>query len=186
MDKIEPSVIEQHVDSESDDENIDFFGLNSVETTETTESVPETKIFTTSYGPERPKQELDIVCNLTLNYANVALFKYDFFSHFEAARLIYSNDIALYGGTERDASATVDNIVDVSVDQVLGPNIRANLLKNLHNKSLAEADAKDIVARRKHQITYLATVAVAREEQLAEQWSQNRHAKRMSAQKYGF
>uniref|UniRef100_A0A0N4U884 IS110 family transposase n=1 Tax=Dracunculus medinensis TaxID=318479 RepID=A0A0N4U884_DRAME len=80
----------------------------------------------------------------------------------------------------------------------LGPNIRANLLKNLHNKSLAEAaiahlstvpkakGPNDVIARRKHQITYLANVAVAREELLAEQWSQNRHNKRMSSQKYGF
>ena len=92
-----------------------------------------------------------------------------------------------------DASNAASNIVDFDVDQVLkskqltvqiaanqndcffffkalGPNVRANLLKNLHNKSLAEAsiahlaklprpkNSKDVVARRKHQITYLATV----------------------------
>lgn len=54
--------------------------------------------------------------------------------------------------------------------KVLGPNVRATLLKNLHNKSVAEAalshlanvpkskDALNMVARRKHQITYLASI----------------------------
>lgn len=58
--------------------------------------------------------------------------------------------------------------------KALGPNVQATLLKNLHNKSLAEAslshlanlpkskDAVNTVARRKHQITYLANVVSSR------------------------
>ncbi|VDO07906.1 unnamed protein product [Brugia timori] len=84
--------------------------------------------------------------------------------------MIYSRDIAHLGGTVSNAAKAVENIVDVSVDKVLGPNV--------HTVSM--------LARRKHQITYLASVAVAREEQLAEQWSVNRHNKRTSARKYGF
>nr|CRZ25786.1 Bm2673 [Brugia malayi] len=116
----------------------------------------------------------------------------------QALYMIYSRDIAHLGGTVSNAAKAVENIVDVSVDKVLGPNVRSTLLKNLHNKSLAEAtlshlasmpkskDTVSMLARRKHQITYLASVAVAREEQLAEQWSVNRHNKRTSARKYGF
>ncbi|VDK76640.1 unnamed protein product [Litomosoides sigmodontis] len=116
----------------------------------------------------------------------------------QALCMIYSRDIAHLGGTVSNAAEAMENMVDVSVDQVLGPNVRATLLKNLHNKSVAEAtlshlanipkskDALNMVARRKHQITYLASIAVAREEQLAEQWSVNRHNKRTSARKYGF
>ncbi|VDM22000.1 unnamed protein product [Wuchereria bancrofti] len=116
----------------------------------------------------------------------------------QALCMIYSRDIAHLGGTVSNAAKAVENIVDVSVDKVLGPNVRSTLLKNLHNKSLAEAtlshlanipkskDTVSMLARRKHQITYLASVAVAREEQLAEQWSVNRHNKRTSARKYGF
>ncbi|VDM96750.1 unnamed protein product [Thelazia callipaeda] len=111
--------------------------------------------------------------------------------------MIYSRDVEHMGGTISNAAKAVEDMVDVSVDQVLGSNVRATLLKNLHNKSLAEATLSHLtripknkninaVARRKHQITYLASVAVAREEQLAEQWSQNRHNKRTSARKYGF
>uniref|UniRef100_A0A8R1TVE8 Uncharacterized protein n=1 Tax=Onchocerca volvulus TaxID=6282 RepID=A0A8R1TVE8_ONCVO len=116
----------------------------------------------------------------------------------QALCMIYSRDVAHLGGTISNAAKAVENMVDVSVDKVLGPNVHATLLKNLHNKSLAEAtlshlanipknkEAVSMVARRKHQITYLASVAVAREEQLAEQWSVNRHNKRTSARKYGF
>ncbi|EFO26271.2 hypothetical protein LOAG_02216 [Loa loa] len=116
----------------------------------------------------------------------------------QALCMIYSRDVAHLGGSVSNAAEAVENMVDVSVDKVLGPNVRATLLKNLHNKSLAEAtlshlanvpkskETVSMVARRKHQITYLASVAVAREEQLAEQWSVNRHNKRTSARKYGF
>ncbi|KAM3726966.1 Proline-rich protein PRCC [Dirofilaria immitis] len=116
----------------------------------------------------------------------------------QALCMIYSRDVAHLGGTVSNAAKAVENMVDVNVDKVLGPNVHATLLKNLHNKSLAEAtlshlanmpkskESISMVARRKHQITYLASVAVAREEQLAEQWSVNRHNKRTSARKYGF
>ncbi|CAG9539066.1 unnamed protein product [Cercopithifilaria johnstoni] len=116
----------------------------------------------------------------------------------QALCMIYSQDVAHLGGTVSNAAKAVENMVDVSVDKVLGPNVHATLLKSLHNKSLAEAtlshlanipkskDTVNMLARRKHQITYLASIAVAREEQLAEQWSVNRHNKRTSARKYGF
>jgi len=40
--------------------------------------------------------------------------------------------------------------------------------------------------KRKHQITYLAAEAKAREEELQNQWAQNRTARRATQSKYGF
>lgn len=200
----QPSTSADQVESDVDDDNTDYFGLNSVEAVESEDAPVEAKMADVAYGPPKPMRiEIPSYNEQHIDNGNDIVNEADpsssgFINDSEAARLIYSHDVAPYGGTVFNAADVANNIVDVNVDQALGPNIRANLLKNLHNKSLAEAaishlaripkpkDAKDAVARRKHQITYLATVAVAREEQLAEQWSQNRHAKRMAAQKYGF
>jgi hypothetical protein len=109
--------------------------------------------------------------------------------------MIYKHELAPWGFSGAAASAAVGEMIDVSVDASLGPDVRANLLKNLSGKSLPIApksvgkktkEARDVTAKRKHQITYLAQVAVDREDQLKEQWSQNKHTKRMAAQKYGF
>jgi proline-rich protein PRCC len=40
--------------------------------------------------------------------------------------------------------------------------------------------------KKKHQITYLAAEAKAREEELQNQWAQNRNARRQTQNKYGF
>uniref|UniRef100_A0A914VC52 Proline-rich protein PRCC n=1 Tax=Plectus sambesii TaxID=2011161 RepID=A0A914VC52_9BILA len=113
----------------------------------------------------------------------------------EAARkLIFRHEMAPWGFHESAATSAVSDIIDVSVDQSLGPNIRANLLKNLSDKPLQlpqkpqkkVKETQDVNAKRKHQITYLARVAVDREDELQKQWAQNKHNKRMAAQKYGF
>ncbi|KHN81367.1 hypothetical protein Tcan_05977 [Toxocara canis] len=202
------AVIVEEGSDESDVGSSDFFGLRS------TSEVPQppidhvlpTVMSDISYGPTRPPIRLNQDPAFDYTNASVEILPSKaegpstsgIIDNAEAQRMIYSHDVATWGGTEASAAAAVDSIVDVSVDQALGPNVQANLLKNLHNKSLAEATLShlaavpkakkpaDMIARRKHQITYLATVAVAREEQLAEQWSQNRHMKRVSAQKYGF
>ncbi|VDM45917.1 unnamed protein product [Toxocara canis] len=202
------AVIVEEGSDESDVGSNDFFGLRS------TSEVPQppidhvlpTVMSDISYGPTRPPIRLNQDPAFDYTNASVEILPSKaegpstsgIIDNVEAQRMIYSHDVATWGGTEASAAAAVDSIVDVSVDQALGPNVQANLLKNLHNKSLAEATLShlaavpkakkpaDMIARRKHQITYLATVAVAREEQLAEQWSQNRHMKRVSAQKYGF
>uniref|UniRef100_A0A0M3I2F3 Proline-rich protein PRCC n=1 Tax=Ascaris lumbricoides TaxID=6252 RepID=A0A0M3I2F3_ASCLU len=200
----EKTMVAEEDSDDSDVDPSDFFGLRSNSEVPLSDHQP-TVVSDVSYGPTRPPD---------LHYQNPVEGRYaqveelpstsegpstcGVIDDTEAQRMIYSHDVAAWGGTEATAAAAVENIVDVSVDQALGPNVQANLLKNLHNKSLAEATLShlaaipkgkapiEMVARRKHQITYLATVAVAREEQLAEQWSQNRHMKRVSAQKYGF
>ncbi|KAL3981848.1 Mitotic checkpoint regulator MAD2B-interacting family protein [Acanthocheilonema viteae] len=194
--------------SDEDHDSIDFFGLKTVG------DPPVVSNITTVSDISRDKklEEVELTDDMKVEN-NISAF----ISHPEitadtspsttvsgvindsqALCMIYSRDVAHLGGTVSNAAKAVENIIDVNVDKVLGPNVHATLLKNLHNKSLAEAtlshlanvpkskDTVNTVARRKHQITYLASVAVAREEQLAEQWSVNRHNKRSSARKYGF
>jgi len=42
------------------------------------------------------------------------------------------------------------------------------------------------MVKRKHQITYLAHEAKAREQELQNQWAQNRMSRRQTQSKYGF
>ncbi|VDP05952.1 unnamed protein product, partial [Soboliphyme baturini] len=87
-------------------------------------------------------------------------------------------------------------IIDVNVDTQL-EGVRENLLRNLTGPKAPDAmlnaakkeDTKvnpGGVAKRKHQITYLAFLAKEREEQLQNQWAQNRHTRKQSRMKYGF
>lgn len=188
-------------DSDSDDDydSSDFFGLKASSETPQAPIVP--SISDVPYGPTKPpghgqvERRDDVAVEVS---TSATAHTSGIIDDSEALHMIYSRDVEHHGGNVLNAAEAVENMVDVCVDQALGPNVQATLLKNLHNKSLAEAslshlanlpkskDAVNTVARRKHQITYLANVAVAREEQLAEQWSQNRHNKRMSAQRYGF
>lgn len=66
-------------------------------------------------------------------------------------------------------SASEVGIVDVSVDAQLGPDVRANLLMNItrpggppapapQKRKKGEKDTEGVLAKRKHQITYLAAM----------------------------
>ncbi|GMR47379.1 hypothetical protein PMAYCL1PPCAC_17574 [Pristionchus mayeri] len=110
-----------------------------------------------------------------------------------AQNLIFKHDYAPFG-YDRRGFADAD-IIDVSVDRAIGPNVQENLLKNLNRHNMARASMpslpaaaapKDKNAKRKHQITYLANIAVAREEELQQKWAEGKAAKRMARQKYGF
>ncbi|KIH57291.1 hypothetical protein ANCDUO_12520 [Ancylostoma duodenale] len=83
----------------------------------------------------------------------------------------------------------------VITDEALGPDVRATLLKNLHTTARAKdamaplpkaKTSADATSRRKHQITYLANLAVAREEALQQQWAESKQMRRIGRQKYGF
>jgi len=114
----------------------------------------------------------------------------------QAHKMIVKHELAPWGFHDGAATAAVSEMIDVSVDETLGPNIRENILKSLGHKAPPTSsfalpgpktkETVDVNAKRKHQITYLAKMAVAREEQLQEQWSQQRQTKRMASQKYGF
>jgi hypothetical protein len=77
--------------------------------------------------------------------------------------------------------------------QEVGPNVRQTLLRNINNKAMAQTtlpsikkDPQNKLSKQKHQITHLAALAVAREEQIKDQWADSK-AKRMSTKRrYGF
>jgi len=113
----------------------------------------------------------------------------------QAKQLIYKNEMAPFGLSPMAAAHVLDNMIDVNVDQVIGPNVRENILKSLNTKVMAQTamgplpqvkDEKSRLSKQKHQITHLAGIAVAREEQLQEQWAESRAKKKQSAKKYGF
>ncbi|GMS95240.1 hypothetical protein PENTCL1PPCAC_17415, partial [Pristionchus entomophagus] len=110
-----------------------------------------------------------------------------------AQNMIFKYDYAPFGHDRR--GFTDADIIDVSVDKAIGPNVQENLLKNLNRHNMARASMptlpaaaapKDKNAKRKHQITYLANIAVAREGELQQKWAEGKAAKRMARQKYGF
>ncbi|KAJ1361430.1 hypothetical protein KIN20_020676 [Parelaphostrongylus tenuis] len=113
----------------------------------------------------------------------------------EARRLIMQHEAGPTGSDHRSFNTIAADIVDIRVDDALGPDVRSTLLKNLHNAARAKdamaplpkaKNATDATSRRKHQITYLANLAVAREEALQQQWAENKQMRRMGRQKYGF
>ena len=78
------------------------------------------------------------------------------------------------------------NIVDVDVSKHLSES--KDWLKTIseEKEEVYEGVEPSSTARRKHQITYLAMQAKAREVQLKNEWSRSRVTKTMSRAKYGF
>ncbi|TMS37938.1 hypothetical protein L596_004771 [Steinernema carpocapsae] len=118
----------------------------------------------------------------------------------KAYNLINRYEMQPWGFSDRNAAAAVGSMKEVNMNEMVGSGVRETLLRNLNNKGMADASAptpstgqkgdakpkRDVTSKRKHQITYLADLAVSRDEQLREQWAQNRQSKQMSRQKYGF
>jgi len=143
-------------------------------------------------GPSRPFSKPEHI----VDEAQLAGNKLKTISDEMASKIIYERDLAGFGISEMAASRIAENIVDVSVDNTLGPNVRETLLKNLNTRVMAQVatgplpqvkrDPKDKLAKRKHQITHLAALAVAREEELQDKWAESKARKKASSQKYGF
>ncbi|CAD5226150.1 unnamed protein product [Bursaphelenchus xylophilus] len=192
--------VEGYSDSDNDGESDDFFGLNSKVELPTTSciavdepSAPRARVYIDEVapGPSLPLPKsigdyqsiADIEAKL-LGQRNI--------SDQEAQALIYNKELAPWGATDRNAREAVLNIVDVSVDEALGPNVRETLLRNLDQKNAVAAPLPVVkapgerMAKSKHQITHLAKVAVARESQLQQQWADSKAQKRQTRQKYGF
>ncbi|CAJ0936550.1 unnamed protein product, partial [Mesorhabditis belari] len=188
-------------DSDSDDEAGDFFGLTS--------SAPSAKMARLEdqseipmmpsggleevVGPMRPAANEYVHPSEMYNMANFEMEakRKGIITDQEAHRLILQRESDFGMGV----SDIVSNIQDFSVEQALGPNVHAQLLRNItkqqHAKSTAiplpkVAGVRDINAKRKNQITYLAQMAVAREEALQDARADSKHTKRMARQKYGF
>lgn len=98
---------------------------------------------------------------------------------------------ALCGSSAKRARHLDDvNIIDLSGDQVL-PNrddwLRQQLTSTTEYQPRGLVDEEPAVGtRKKHQITYLAHQARANEQELQAMWAANRHARRLTQNKYGF
>ncbi|ETN80685.1 hypothetical protein NECAME_09007 [Necator americanus] len=190
-------------DSDDDDLPTDFFGLSSA---------PEPKVpkvgdipalvngVADVMGPSRLQIQEDI--DDGYGYPEVEPSSSDMappegvITDEEAHRLIMKYEINPMGlDHQRSYNSVAAEIVDIRVDDALGPDVRANILKNLHTTARAKdataplpksKNPADATSRRKHQITYLANLAVAREEALQQQWAESKQMRRIGRQKYGF
>ncbi|CAI2351487.1 unnamed protein product [Caenorhabditis sp. 36 PRJEB53466] len=195
-------------DDDDDDGPMDFFGFSSVpaKRQETLSDVPFMAINSSMdvVGPSRPTDDDEIDPSQMYQMpeeeaqqegassSNTWLHRK--ISDEQAHKLLmrFSHDIG--SEEKRSINEMASSIVDVNVDAALGPDVRTNVIKNLGHRAFVEATSAPVpqvqtqgqMSRRKHQITYLASLAVAREEQLKEKWAEQKQTKRMARQKYGF
>lgn len=90
----------------------------------------------------------------------------------------------------RHAAAELDNIIDISGDQVLPDRdewLRQQLTGSTEYQPRGLVDGDPGAGtKRKHQITYLAHQAKANEQELQAMWAANRNTRRQTQNKYGF
>ncbi|KAI1733112.1 mitotic checkpoint regulator, MAD2B-interacting domain-containing protein [Ditylenchus destructor] len=186
-------------EAEQSDTETDFFGIKAAkqQKLDTEEPALYENLQDVEFGPAPPPNRSNNFDYPTIDdQDDVQPTSSRVISDETAQRLIYEKELAPFGISSITAREAVDNIIDVSVDKALGPNIQGNILKSMNTKVVAQIavgplpkvkrDPKDKMAKRKHQITHLAGLAVAREEQLQEKWAENRQKKKQSSQKYGF
>jgi len=109
-----------------------------------------------------------------------------------AQKLIYEKELAPWGRSQNIARDAIMNIREVSVDEMIGPDVRQTLLRNLNHKmstssaSKAKKTPQDRLAKQKHQITHLAQVALAQEEKMKNKWADDKAIRTSAAKRYGF
>lgn len=93
----------------------------------------------------------------------------------------------LVGSTKRRKENI--KLIDINEDEVL-PEKDQWLLKSITDPSVQPQNVVDDpvndTCKRKHHITYLAQQAKANEQELQNQWSQNKYNRRLTQSKYGF
>uniref|UniRef100_A0A0N5C8L4 Proline-rich protein PRCC n=1 Tax=Strongyloides papillosus TaxID=174720 RepID=A0A0N5C8L4_STREA len=113
----------------------------------------------------------------------------------QANELIYKHELAQWGISREAAGRVETNITDVNVDSALGPNVESTIRANMHYGNAAlilnqgKTNSKNGInklAKQKHQITYLADLAMKNDEKLREQWANNKSKRKLAAQRYGF
>ncbi|CAD5218737.1 unnamed protein product [Bursaphelenchus okinawaensis] len=198
---VRTDIVEGYSDSDNEEDAEDFFGFNSKQAEvpsvpiveEEQLSAPKARVYIDEQapGPSFPAPDAETDYSMNADLEEKLLGRRNITDE-EAQALIYQKELAPWGATDRGAREAVLNIVDVSVDQTLGPNVRETLLRNLDQKNAVATplpqvkDSGDRMAKSKHQITHLAKVAVARETQLQQQWADSKAQKRQTRQKYGF
>lgn len=202
-----PKVVEESDDD--DDGDVDFFGFSSAPARKEVEAAPEIPFMAMNssmdvVGPSRPTEDDEMDPSQMYQMpesedpqegpsaSNAWLHRK--INDEQAHKLLmrFSHDIG--SEEKRSIDEMASSIVDVNVDDALGPDVKTNIIKNLGHRAFVEATSAPIpqvqtqgqTSRRKHQITYLASLAVAREEQLKDQWAEQKQSKRMARQKYGF
>jgi|UniRef100_A0AC35GR69 hypothetical protein len=194
-------------DEEEDSSNFnDFLGLNSVQKKDlfNIRTVPKPELNISSLflvdepiGPARPAPIVmeDSSSSCISQQPPTKLKRID---DDAAKKLVYKHEVEQWGASNIFANDAVSGMVDVSVDKQIGPNVHQTLLKNIDHRSLASyAAGKELrqpgkkgptekLAKMKHQITHLASIAVARDDELKEQWAASRESKQASKRKYGF
>nr|CDJ89082.1 Mitotic checkpoint protein PRCC domain containing protein [Haemonchus contortus] len=189
-------------DSDEDELPTDFFGLTSASEPKIPRigDVPALVDGLADFvGPSRPAKpyvDVDEACEYSGAGSSDDVAIEGFITDEEAHRLIMKYEVGPLGPMEqRSFNSIAGDIVDIRVDDALGPDVRATLLKNLHVAARAKdamaplpksKNPADVTSKRKHQITYLANLAVAREEALQQQWAESKQMRRMGRQKYGF
>jgi len=95
----------------------------------------------------------------------------------------------LCGGSKRKRTAMQAELIDINETEIR-PDKDEWLMKALTEEKPTRSHKKSGgpsgQSKRKHQITYLAYQAKANEQDLQNQWSQNRMTKRQTQSKYGF
>ncbi|CAB3406974.1 unnamed protein product [Caenorhabditis bovis] len=196
------SLASKLVDSEDDDyDPLDFFGFSlaskKVDKIPDEPQVPQFTEDMEMVGPSKPSQQF-IYPSQLYNMAEVpeepAKPKGKILTDEMAQKLImrFSQDIG--PGELKSFNEITSNLIDVNVDDAIGPNVKSNILKNLGHRQFSEATKAPLpqapvagqMSRKKHQITYLANLAVSREEALKDKWAEQKQTKRMARQKYGF
>jgi proline-rich protein PRCC len=169
-------------DSDEEDDTADFFSLDASGQDADegipmdTDRVPSPVFFSDRLnGPAEPTEEERLpsasFTDQPIQQAEDDIMKY-----------IHDPKKARRGGT----SAPV-KIIDINADDLRPQS--TEWLKAISDTSMIPPRKVNLpggVSKRKHQITYLAAEAKAREEELQNQWAANRHAKRQTMNKYGF
>lgn len=95
--------------------------------------------------------------------------------------------IALCGSHGKKSKLDSIQITDVRANDIVGNN-KAELMKQITSdyRPPSNKDYFGSGSRRTHQITYLAKVAVERDQELKNEWAQNKFNKTQAKRKYGF
>ncbi|CEF65515.1 Proline-rich protein PRCC family-containing protein [Strongyloides ratti] len=194
-------VVDEEIKDDSEDSNegyTNMFGMSSLSlpssSYEEIETKPVLEIFMDNNisGPCRPTPTIS---ENTIEDENESNTTPGTITKEQANELIYRHELAQWG-ISREAAARVEtHITDVNVDSSLGPNIESTIRANMHygNAALIVNASKvnpknpiNKLAKQKHQITYLADLAMKNEEKLKEQWASNKSKRKLAAQRYGF
>ncbi|CAF0835256.1 unnamed protein product [Brachionus calyciflorus] len=95
--------------------------------------------------------------------------------------------IKLCGSQAKKKGLDSIELLDVGVSDIVGNN-KAELMKQITSeyRPPSNKDYFSSSSKKTHHVTYLAKVAVERDQELRNQWAQNKFARQQAKQRYGF